>query len=80
MHLVIVSGQAHISSATCYPPRGLSMFYVVIADGELDQLLEGYDHMLNEVQDLRDMGCHVRCIKFDSMAEAQTYADNWEGY
>ena len=56
------------------------MFYVVIADGEIDQLLEGHDYMLNEVQDLRDMGCHVRCIKFNSMAEAQAYADKWEGY
>ena len=51
------------------------MAYVIIADNEVDQIVETKAIALREKRDLVDMGCTVRLHKFDTMAEAEEWAE-----
>lgn len=51
------------------------MAYVIIADDEVDQIVETKELAMREKRDLVAMGCAVRLHRFDTMAEAEEWAD-----
>lgn len=62
------------------PTRRLTMIYVLIADGEVDQVCETKRDKDREVRDLRKMGCHVIAHAFATWDSAQAFIDKKQGY
>ena len=54
--------------------------FVILADGEIDQIVEGTAAKSREVRDLRAMGCDVSVKQFSSWADANAYEDKKRGY
>lgn len=51
--------------------------YVIVADGEIDQIVEGNDLMQRHARDLIDMGCHVDVFCMNDHDEASQFEDLW---
>lgn len=51
------------------------MLYMIIADGELDQVCETEATMKREKRDLQKMGCVVTVKRFATWEELNAYAD-----
>lgn len=54
--------------------------FVIIADGECDQIVETTRDKQREMRDLRKMGCDVSVKQFANMAAAGAYVDSKKGY
>lgn len=54
--------------------------YVIIADGTIDQIVEGKEQLIKERRDLRAMGCTVTSKEFPSWAEAEAYETKKRGW
>ena len=49
--------------------------YVIIADNEVDQIVETKEIAAREKRDLVEMGCAVRIREFASMRDAEEWVD-----
>ena len=54
--------------------------WVIVADGEIDQIVGSEREAKREARDLREMGCTVKVRQFDSWHAAEDYADKVRGY
>lgn len=54
--------------------------YVIIADGEFDQVVESKDQAKREKRDLTKMGCTVRLRPVNSWDEANALESKMRGY
>lgn len=53
--------------------------FVILADGDVDQICGAKGEAAREAADLRKMGFDVRVKKFATWKEAQDYQDKHEG-
>lgn len=51
--------------------------WVIIADGEIDQICGSAKEARKEVRDLKRMGCEARSKRFPNWPAAQDYADGF---
>ena len=54
--------------------------WVILADGEVDQVVESTKAKQREMRDLRKMGCNVSVKRFANWADAEAYMDSKRGY
>ena len=50
--------------------------WMLIADGEIDQICDSEAEAKREAKDLRDLGCEVKIKHFTSRALAEQYEDD----
>lgn len=54
--------------------------WVILADGEVDQMVESTNDKQREMRDLRKLGFDVSVKRFANVADAETYMDSKRGY
>lgn len=56
------------------------MIYVIIADGEIDQIVEGKAIAQREKRDLQRMGCEVKLKAFEHWDAAHEFESRHRGW
>ena len=54
--------------------------WVILADGQVDQMVESTKDKQREIRDLRKMGFDVSVKRFANAADAEAYMDSKKGY
>ena len=56
------------------------MVFMIMADGEPDQIVETREIAKREAKDLRDMGCNVKVKPFPTWEAAYAFEDKFKAY
>ena len=67
-----------VNEMTTTAPKG--PVFVIIADGDIDQMVETQAIANREKRDLEKMGCTVKIKKFEDWQQAEAFEDKQRGW